>query len=173
MRLFARDDELGSLRGALEQAAEGRRAAVLVEGEAGIGKSALVQEVLRDSTPGVSHLFYGAADRLGGGLPFGLLASALGVTPQLHDGPLAEVAHILFRSDGETGALRFRAIETSLNALEELAEDRPVVLVLEDLHWADEATLALIERFLRRSEFVRICLIVTARRTLALRSWQP
>ena len=172
MTLLGRNEELGSLRGALEHAAQGRRAVVMVEGEAGIGKSALVQEALREGGPDRGYIFYGAADRLGRGLPFGLLATVLGLTPEIEEGPLAEVARILFRIERETGVLRFRVIETTLDALENLAEERPIVLVFEDLHWSDEPTLTFINRFLGRSEFVRMCSSSRRARTRALLRWQ-
>jgi len=160
--LLGRDEELAALNAAIERASQGRRGIVIVEGEAGIGKSAVVAEAV-STLVHPCHVFHGTADRLGRGLPFGLLASTLGVTPDVRQGPFAELTPVLFGNDSDTGTSRFLTIETALDIVERLAEERVVLLVLEDVHWADEASLAFIERSLRRSQFLRICLIITAR----------
>lgn len=160
--LVGRHPELAAIEAAITDASQGRRRTVVVEGEAGIGKTALVAEaVSRVSQP--RYLFRGVADRLGGTLPFALLASAVGARPHVRDGPFAELTPLLFDDNADTPSTRFRTIEITLDILERYAEERLVLVVLEDLQWADEASLAFIERSLGRSEFLRICLIMTTR----------
>ncbi len=159
---IGRAPELAAIHGAIRDASGGRRGTVLIEGEAGIGKSSLVAEAIS----GLSHppyVFHGVADRLGGGLPFGLLATAIGARPHVRDGPFAELTPLLFGSEADSASSRFRTIEISLDILERLAQERLVLVVFEDLQWADEPSLAFIDRSLGRSEFVPICLIMTTR----------
>lgn len=159
---IGRAPELAAIHAAIRDASGGRRGTVLIEGEAGIGKSSLVAEAISGLTH-PRYVFHGVADRLGGGLPFGLLATAVGARPHVREGPFAELTSLLFDSDTDSASSRFRTIEITLDILERLAEERLVLVVFEDLQWADEASLALIDRSLGRSEFVRICLIMTTR----------
>jgi ATP/maltotriose-dependent transcriptional regulator MalT len=123
---------------------------VLVSGEAGAGKSALVQRLL-DEHPEVTALI-GRCDDLFAPRPLGPLADIARERP----GPLADAM-----ASGEQGAI-FDAF------LAELAEPTgPVVVVLEDLQWADEATLDLLRFVTRRLESLRCLVVATHRDDLA------
>ena len=143
MELLEREQEEAALVRALDRApTEGR--VVLVLGEAGIGKTSLVGAVLRARDV---RALYGACDPLG-------VPRALG---PIHDvarataGPLA-------------GALADGAREPILDALlATLGDRRPTAIVVEDVHWADDATLDLLTLLGRRLPAARGCLILTCR----------
>ena len=119
--LLERADELAALQRALEGVvASSRGALVLVAGEAGIGKTALVRAFC-DGVVG-SRVLTGACDALH--------------TPR----PLGPLLDILGEHEGDA----FAALAA------ELRRRAPSVVVLEDLHWADEATLDLVRLLARR-----------------------
>ncbi|MBY5161010.1 ATP-binding protein [Salsipaludibacter albus] len=143
-RLLEREDDLVVLDAALDRAEAGAGSVVLVGGEAGIGKSSLVAGWLATLADRDVRMLVGWCDDF-------LTGRTLG---PLHDvarrvgGPLADAVE---RAD--TGAV--------LDALLALLDDplRTVVLVLEDVHWADEATLDVI-RFVGRRIATRAALVV-------------
>ncbi|MDT0350207.1 ATP-binding protein [Pseudonocardia charpentierae] len=145
-RLLERDSELRVLDAALDGAAGGAGSVVLVSGEAGIGKTSLVRAFTRSLRAG--RVLAGACDDL-------LTPRALG---PLRDaarhvrGPLAAA----LAADDPGGV--FPAV------LEELADPHgPTVLVVEDVHWADSATLDLLRHVGRRVDDVPALLLLTYR----------
>ncbi|BAL91652.1 hypothetical protein AMIS_64320 [Actinoplanes missouriensis 431] len=182
-RLVARVAEVVALDRLRADAAAGSGAVALLTGEAGIGKTAVVEEaVARAAAAGVTVLT-GRADPDEGAPAFWpwrrLLDCGLpGLTPDLLDTVGA----------GDTGetpaAARFRVMHAVLGALRTAAAGRDggLVLVLEDLHWADPASLALLELVCREVAGTRLLVIATARtldrelagaETLALTPWDP
>lgn len=134
MALLERAACLRDLKGYLREAGSGQGRLLFLGGEAGIGKTALVQHFCRDVS-GTARVLQGACDPLTTPRPLGPLLDML---PQL--GP--ECSRLL-RSGGERTQI-FRA------CLEELRNGpHPALMVVEDVHWADEATLDLL-RFLGR-----------------------
>lgn len=134
MDLLERDAELATLEAALADAASGEGSVVLVHGEAGIGKTSLLRS-FRRGTAGRVRLLAGACDDLVTPRTFGPLRDA---APR--GGPLAAAL---------AGADRDAVYDTVLDLLTEPGD--PVVLVMEDLHWADEATLDVLRHVGRRS----------------------
>jgi DNA-binding CsgD family transcriptional regulator/tetratricopeptide (TPR) repeat protein len=147
MDLLERSSALGELGGVLAATAAGGRV-VLVAGEAGIGKSALVRRFTEERSADARFLL-GACDPL-------LTPRALG---PLHDiarqtgGRLAELL--------ASGAPREAVFAALLDELD--LGSRPRVVVVEDAHWADEATLDLLVFLGRRLERTRALLLVTYR----------
>lgn len=145
--LLERASDLAELRSALEAAARGQGRVVLVAGDAGIGKSSLVDAFATD--PGSDAQFLtGWCDDL--------------LTSRTY-GPLRDVAR---RVGGEL-ADAVAAADTSAvtEAVLRLLEHplRPTVLTLEDLHWADEATLDIVRLVGRRIEDRPAVLVLTYR----------
>lgn len=125
--------ELGELERALDAVRAGGGATVLVAGEAGIGKTRLASELAaRARDAGFEVLLGRSIDLVGTELPYQPFVEAL------H--PLGE----LRRVDGQTARSQLRVFEEALALLTERAAARPVLLVLEDLHWADTSTLDLV-----------------------------
>jgi DNA-binding CsgD family transcriptional regulator/tetratricopeptide (TPR) repeat protein len=136
-------EELARLAG---EAASGRGRLVLVAGEAGVGKTTLVRHFTRALPAGV-RLLSGACDALSLPRPLGPLVD---VAPALGDA----FARLL---DLETPRARLFA------ALREVLAASPHVLVFEDMHWADDATLDLLRYLGRRLDTTRSLLVATYR----------
>ena len=145
-RLLERERELGELRAAAAAAAAGRGSTVLVLGEAGIGKTALLQAFVADLDPG-TRLIVGACEDLVTPRALGPLRDAAARI----GGPLAEAL--------SAGADPQRIFPV-LTAL--LAEG-PAVLVVEDAHWADGATLDVLRHFSKRMPELPAMLVVSYR----------
>ena len=145
--LLERDGTLEALSRAVTDAAAGRGSVVLVTGEAGIGKTSVVHGFVR-AAEGHARILLSACDDLMAPRTLGPLHdAALGGS-----GPLAAALAHDEPVDGVFTAL-----------LEELAADRPTALVVEDLHWADEATLDVLGYAARRVEPIGALLVLTAR----------
>jgi DNA-binding CsgD family transcriptional regulator len=143
-----RRPELARLAEAYTAATAGHGGVVLVSGEAGIGKSRLAAEAAdRARAAGAGVLCGRCVDLIGAGLPYLPLVDAL--RPLARDGmlrELVELPRLMSKADPilrEPGS-QLRLFEEVLAVLDRLARDAPVVLVLEDLHWADRSTLALV-----------------------------
>ena len=128
-----RTSELGELHSALVAAQVGRGATVLVAGEAGIGKTRLIRELSRVARDAGFQVLIGQSiDLVGAELPLQPFAEALRtVREPWHAG------------SGSAGS-QLQVFEDTLALLRELAASTPVLLVLEDLHWADASTLDLV-----------------------------
>jgi len=150
--LVARRAELAALESALAAAAEGRASAVLLAGDAGVGKSRLLAELTsRAREDGVKVLTGRCLDVEGAGLPYLPFVEALGRLPESGAS----------RLDGAMEQLRlFEAVHTELA---ELAADDCVLLALEDLHWADAATRDLLLFLVSRLNRQRLLVVVTYR----------
>ena len=173
-----REAELTLLADAFEDAAEGTPRTVLTGAEAGGGKSRLVTEFT--GTVGDRALVLtGSCVELGaGGLPYAPFTAALRQLVRARGA--AEVAGLLpGQAAGELGALlpdfgspsadadpgtaRARLFEVLLTLLETLADQQPVILVVEDVHWADRSTCDLLSFLVRNIREARVLLVVTFR----------
>ena len=131
--LVGRTRELAALEQALEAAQAGSGTTVLVSGEAGIGKTRLASELAtRARDAGFDVLLGRSIDLVGTELPYQPFVEALR--------PLRGSR----RPDGEAAGTQLRVFEDTLALLTDQAAVSPVLLVLEDLHWADISTLDLV-----------------------------
>lgn len=168
-----RTDELTVLTQALARATAGEPQALLIGGEAGVGKTRLVEELLGRACDQGAVVAVGGCVEIGAeGLPFAPFSTALrslrrrlpeelAAAAEGQEEELARILPELGQSRGgtlgEDGTARL--FELTARLLERLAADRTVVLVLEDLHWADTSTrhlLAYLFRALRRGRLVVI-----------------
>jgi DNA-binding CsgD family transcriptional regulator/tetratricopeptide (TPR) repeat protein len=130
---FGRARELGELERALEATRAGTGATVLVAGEAGIGKTRLAAELAGHARgAGFEVLLGRSIDLVGTELPYQPFADALR--------PLGKP----WRAARQAPGSQLQVFEETLALLTERAAGAPVLLVLEDLHWADTSTLDLI-----------------------------
>ncbi|AZM51011.1 hypothetical protein DMB38_26960 [Streptomyces sp. WAC 06738] len=180
--LVGRADELRSLGAALERAGAGAPQALLVGGEAGVGKTRLVEEFAGRAERAGAVVAVGGCLELGAeGLPFAPFATALRALHRaLGDelvraarGGEAELARLLPELAGAGGAedpgdrhdveAKARLFEHAARLLEKLAAERTVVLVLEDLHWSDRSTRELFGYLIRSLQGARVVLLGTYR----------
>jgi DNA-binding CsgD family transcriptional regulator/tetratricopeptide (TPR) repeat protein len=145
-RLLERDAELRRLREALGRAGRGQGSVALVSGEAGIGKSSLVR-ALAAGAPARTRVLLGICDDLG--------------TPRTL-GPFRDMARGaggLLVAAVDAGADR----DTVLEAVHRELAGRPTLMVVEDLHWADDATLDVVRWLAWRIAALPSLLVLTYR----------
>nr|WP_309227311.1 AAA family ATPase [Micromonospora thermarum] len=174
--LVGRQRELAALRDALARARAGEPTTVLVGGEAGVGKTRLLDEF--GGVADGSRLLVGQCLELGeAGLPFAPIAAALRAVlrrdgPAVFDGYEAEFARLLPElARGPLGAApppvsdapRGYLFDLVAELFARLADEQPLVLVIEDLHWADRSTRDLIGFLVRAARADRLLLVCTYR----------
>lgn len=172
--LRGRGAELAALEAVVGGLSLGRGGTALVLGEAGIGKSRLLAEVVAEAAAAGSAAYQASVEELEQGRPFAVLVDALRCWPGADDALRARVAGLLGgrigvapASDG--GAFdflpdtRFQVQEAILELVGALVADGPMVLVLEDLHWADVSTLATVLAIARRFRHEPLALLLSAR----------
>ncbi|WP_239132777.1 helix-turn-helix transcriptional regulator [Paractinoplanes durhamensis] len=179
--LVGREADLAQLRDALKRARSAEPSTVLVGGEAGVGKTRLVEEFCRTLAGEPVRVLCGQCLELGEeGLPFAPFAAAVRELVRAEgtavlDGREREFARLLpeLGPPPEPGDARRGLLFESVGALlERIGSDRPVVLIIEDLHWADRATRDLIG-FLVRSARVPQLLLIGTYRTDELQRGHP
>ncbi|HEY4091014.1 MAG TPA: AAA family ATPase [Luteibacter sp.] len=149
MELIERDYALQRLHDAVGRADQGTGLTVLVSGEAGIGKTALVRRLVRDRAVEGDRVLWGSCEALFSPRPLG---------------PIYDMAHAF---DAEVQGMlgvdgsRARLFSAVLADLQQSC--RTTLLVLEDLHWADTATLDLVKYLARRIHPLRAMLLLTYR----------
>jgi DNA-binding SARP family transcriptional activator len=175
--------EAAVLQDAWRRAAGGARGLVVVEGDAGIGKTRLAAELAGHAHAGGATALYGRFDEdapapyqpvvamlrgwAGGaslaplGEPLGPRAVELGVVlPEF--GPMPGGEEVELRA-GEAGTRRLRLFDALAALLAEVAGEAPLLVVLDDLHWADLPTLQLVSHLVRAPAPERALFVATAR----------
>jgi ATP/maltotriose-dependent transcriptional regulator MalT len=164
--LVGRTEELGSLEQLLVELDQGRARAVEVVGEAGIGKTRMLSELAAHAEHRGDLVLSGSASELERNLPFSVFVDALDEYIEsleanriavLDDDIQAELAHIFPSLSALAGGReptpqheRYRSHRAVRALLDRLATTKPLVLVLDDLHWADSASVELLGALLRR-----------------------
>ena len=190
--LVGRASELAVLDLALRRAEAGEPAIVLIGGDAGLGKSRLVAEFTNGAVRSGARVLVGACLDLGDGLPYGPFLEALRnlgaeLTPAELSSLLGEISSELVSvapgfarylepaaspaesppaqpsAAASSPADQARLFELTLALLDRLSVERPLVLVLEDLHWSDPATRDLIAFLARNLRRERVMLLGTFR----------
>lgn len=156
--LIGRDEELARLAGVLERARAGTAGAVLIAGDAGVGKTRVLDEVAaRAAHAGMTVLTGHCVDLGDVGLPYLPFTEILGVLADDERFAAALAAHpavdrlLGAGSDAARDAGgRLRLFEGIAGLLADLSDIAPLLLVLEDLHWADQSSRDLLRFLLSR-----------------------
>lgn len=159
-QLVGRAPHLARLVDALERAVAGDGGTILVEGEAGIGKTRLLAEFMAAARDRGVRVVYGACLPFAEAVPYAPLAGLIQVVDGHASEPLADrVAGSLMPDLGD----RTRFFEWVAGNLLALAGTEPVVLVVEDLHWADRSTGDLLSYLVQRIPSTRVLLLCSRR----------
>jgi DNA-binding CsgD family transcriptional regulator/tetratricopeptide (TPR) repeat protein len=175
--LVGRELELAALEAALAGSAAGNGRVVLVAGDAGIGKTALLRSFVTHAQSARVGVLVGECSETGASRPFGpfveVLRSALATFPtdvverSLQSRARELVRFVPERTSGRlelpSGAERFQIHESFAMFFADLAASKPLVLAVDDVHFADPATLELLPYLARRLRSGRILIILTHR----------
>lgn len=176
--LIGREAEMAQLRGALDRASAGHGGLFAVVGEAGIGKSRLVEELIAHAERQDARVLLGRAYESDQILLFGPLVDALRTGQVARDSELLDALGPVWRAElsrllPEVAApdayslpaqVDYRRLfETITQLMARLAACDTLLLVLEDLHWADELTLRLLAFLARRAPTEQVLVVATAR----------
>ncbi|HVR88378.1 MAG TPA: AAA family ATPase [Candidatus Limnocylindria bacterium] len=176
--VIGRDGERARLRELVTVVAGGRGQTLLLSGEAGVGKSAFVRDATAVTGESGFRLLYGATLESDSGLPYAPFLSAVrsgfrGLERDRLGRVLAQAAPDLAELFPELGRPRSagEAVSSSPHRLAlafhglfaTFAREAPVLLVIEDLHWADEASLALLQYLSRELRDSRVLILATYR----------
>jgi len=166
--LRGRDDEVGQLSAAVDRAVVGRLSVVMIEGEAGIGKTRLMAHALQTARDRECQVASAKAEEMEQNRPFGVIAAALDCARGAPDGRRAAIADLISAQDGRDHAgltvssdpgLLFRVVDALCDLVESLALDRPLVLGLDDLQWADPSSLVTLGALARTAVGLPVALI--------------
>ncbi len=160
--LYGRDDELRLLRRHLQAARAGQGSLALIVGEAGIGKSALSAAICQDAAIAGSLVLAGGCYDLTTTPPYGPWAEIIARFPD--DGELPTVPAQLRAGGGLAGIDSQAALfDATLRFLTAVAAIRPLTVLLEDIHWADAASLDFVRYVSRSLSRAPILLLATYR----------
>src|SRR5438067_7877719 len=155
--LIGRQRQRECLRAWVNELTKGRGRAVLVEGEPGIGKTFMLKAAVRQAEAASCRVLWGACDELSQAFPLLPLLDALNPRER------ARIAEPLRAASAATGVDPATAATERLLALvDELCTDAPVMLVVDDLPWADPATVVAWRRLARSVRQVPLLLVGTA-----------
>ncbi len=187
--LVGRDEQMAALDAAFASARQGGPSALLLGGEAGVGKSRLVGEFGRTAASAGARVLTGGCLELGtDGLPFAPFTAVLrdlvhemgadavaSMLPGRTTRGLARLLPELGEPDtgGDPAEARARLFEEVLRALEYLTRHSPVVLVIEDAHWADRSSRDLLTFLIGNQRALSGLLIVVTYRSDELHRTHP
>ena len=182
-RFVGRAPELDALLAAHQRAQVGTRQIVFITGEAGIGKTALIDEFLARAPLGDAWVLGGGCvEGYGGTEPYYPVLEALGRLCRGADGKIATEAIVSIAPTWAVlmpahvpaavresllartlGAGRQRVMREICDLLQALARERPLLFVLDDLHWADASTIDMLSALARLDDSLRLMLVVIYR----------
>jgi DNA-binding CsgD family transcriptional regulator/tetratricopeptide (TPR) repeat protein len=181
-RIVGRERELADLEAALARASSGEPSVAFLAGESGVGKSRLLTELREQATDQGAVVLSGDSVALGDGeLPYSPIVAALRPLARARDPVLQALAPAaqaelgrLLPDLGAAGAdaspavdadpaAQGRLFEALLMLLERLGQRTPVLLAIEDVHWADRSTRAFLTFLVRSLQAERLLVVITYR----------
>jgi DNA-binding CsgD family transcriptional regulator len=161
-QIYGRDTELDQLRLYLSDAIAGRGSLVLISGDAGIGKTTLVEALTREARSSGARVLIGGCYDLTATPPYGPwleVGQDYGLSTNLPPLPRE------LKSEPSPPAARSQVqfFRDVMSFLKEVTADCPLVIILEDLHWSDQASLELLRFVARQVSNLPLLLVVTYR----------
>jgi len=170
--LVGRGEQLAELLAALEAARHGRMATIFLNGDAGIGKTRLVQELVARAEGAGATVLFGAATDIAESPPFWPVVSAVRAllrSPRGEDARRAlapwsdQLDELLVLRAAAEPLARVQTLELLHRVVSRLAAEAVVVLVVEDVQWADRSTLDLLAYLVANLADERLLLVGTHR----------
>ncbi|WP_188194177.1 helix-turn-helix transcriptional regulator [Nonomuraea sp. SYSU D8015] len=154
-------------RSRIEAALAGGHSLVLIDGEPGVGKTRLLEYLVESAHAAGRTVLTGSATEFERLVPFGMYVDAFTRLSDAAPGALAEAAlRTLLAADKADQLDRYHTYRGIRALLTHLADDRGVVLALDDLHWADAPSLELTEFLLRRPPAAGFMLAIACRSSM-------
>ena len=169
--LAGRNTEFREARRWLSIAESGSGGVLVLRGDAGIGKTRLIQEIIGDARARGMTVRVSEAGELDQTRPFGAICDALGVSPRSPATALAELARRIEGHGAWSGHLEdvpvevHHIIEALIGVFESLCTTAELLLVIDNLHWADNSSLAMLRRLIRLSRRYPALILASARPT--------
>jgi DNA-binding CsgD family transcriptional regulator/tetratricopeptide (TPR) repeat protein len=167
--LLERSEQQASIAAALRDARHGDGRVLVIEGAAGIGKSRLLQELRAAAVP-AQRVLSARASELERGFAFGVVRQLFEgsvrdpqLGPRILDGAAASAQAIFDEIPGEGGVASFALLHGLHWLALNLAEDQPLVLAIDDLHWCDASSLRFLAYLSRRLEGTSILVAAATR----------
>lgn len=164
--LVGREAEFGQAAAAVRKLSDGRSSALAIEGQAGIGKTRLAQSIIDYARSRDVAVFCGQSHPFERNRPFGVVAAAMDLNRRSADPRRAAIGALLVGEGAvapATADIEFRVVEDIVDLIETVCAERPALLVAEDIHWADSASLLAISSLVRRLPLAPLLVVVTAR----------
>jgi DNA-binding SARP family transcriptional activator len=182
--MVGRHDALARAHSALRRTVDGRGGVLLIQGEGGIGKTRLVEEVVGSASMHGVQVAWGRSsdgDAAPAYWPWTQALSVLAASadPAAVDAGGPHLAHVLQRPDAradvatvvstidDPGAVRFGVQRAVISLLEQVCSTAPSVVVLDDVHWADASSLRLLAALAAELHRIPLLVIATYRRVEA------
>ncbi|HVF52335.1 MAG TPA: AAA family ATPase [Actinomycetota bacterium] len=160
--VVGRAEELSLLESLLKETADGSGGAAILEGEPGIGKSRIVEALCDTALSNGSSVYRGTGQEFGVERPFGVIWQALEGRLSRND-DRQKIAALLEDAPTEFGAdRRFVIIDAIEDAFEHEAQVRPVLLSIDDAHWADASSILTLHALAQRRD-LKVLLLVSCR----------
>jgi tetratricopeptide (TPR) repeat protein len=169
------------LQQAFERARRGERSLVLLSGEPGMGKSRLAREIAHHAHAQGAHALFGSCDEeaIAPYQPFTEAGryylsrspvAGLDVTPLARLVPELREQVTVHELPGAPETERYQLFEAVARLVIKVAEPRPLVIVLDDIHWGDKPTLLMLRHVFERTAGAPVLLVCTAREVEAAQS---
>jgi diguanylate cyclase (GGDEF)-like protein len=170
-RIIGRGKELQKLLYYYEESLSGKGSLILISGEAGIGKTRLAEEILKRASLKESRVLSGRNFEATSGIPYfpirEMLKDVEGFVSQLTPGYREEIEKLFPKSSAETDAALPENIYRLYHALSllyfNIAEGKGLVILFDDLHWADDATFNFLHYLIRNISHHPILILGTYR----------